>query len=93
MAQRFVSARLPGALLQGELSRRESIPAAAVIARVVTGERELEDYRLQGTSCNRDAIGATITWSYGDVQRSRYKSSGGSYLSAGQRTGRGGSGL
>ena len=39
-------------------------------------------FKLQGTSCNRDAIGATITWSYGDVQRSRYKSSGGSYLSS-----------
>jgi enediyne biosynthesis protein E4 len=38
--------------------------------------------KLQGTSCNRDAIGATITWSYGDVQRSRYKTSGGSYLSS-----------
>jgi hypothetical protein len=41
--------------------------------------------KLQGTSCNRDAIGATITWSYGDVQRSRYKSSGGSYLSSHDR--------
>jgi hypothetical protein len=38
--------------------------------------------RLQGTSCNRDAIGAAITWSYGDVSRSRYKTSGGSYLSS-----------
>ncbi len=38
--------------------------------------------RLQGTSCNRDAIGATITWSYGDVVRTRYKSNGGSYLSS-----------
>jgi hypothetical protein len=37
--------------------------------------------KLQGTSCNRDAIGATITWSYGDVVRSRYKANGGSYLS------------
>jgi enediyne biosynthesis protein E4 len=37
---------------------------------------------LQGTGCNRDAIGAKITWSYGDVVRSRFKSSGGSYLSA-----------
>ena len=45
MAQRFVSARLPGALFEGELSRRESITAAAVIGRVVTGDRELEDYR------------------------------------------------
>jgi hypothetical protein len=37
---------------------------------------------LQGTSCNRDAIGATITWSFGDVVRHRYKSNGGSYLSS-----------
>src|SRR5215471_334653 len=38
--------------------------------------------KLQGTGCNRDAVGAKITWSYGDVVRSRFKSSGGSYLSA-----------
>jgi len=38
--------------------------------------------KLQGTSCNRDAVGATITWSYGDVVRSRYKANGGSYLSS-----------
>ena len=38
--------------------------------------------RLQGTSCNRDAIGATLTWSAGDWKRSRYKSNGGSYLSS-----------
>lgn len=38
--------------------------------------------RLQGTSCNRDAIGATITWSAGGVIRRRYKSNGGSYLSS-----------
>ncbi len=37
---------------------------------------------LQGTSCNRDAIGATISWSFGDVIRRRYKSNGGSYLSS-----------
>ena len=37
---------------------------------------------LQGTSCNRDAIGATITWSVGDVIRRRYKTNGGSYLSS-----------
>jgi enediyne biosynthesis protein E4 len=37
---------------------------------------------LQGTSCNRDAIGATITWSFGDVIRRRYKTNGGSYLSS-----------
>jgi predicted NUDIX family NTP pyrophosphohydrolase len=38
--------------------------------------------RLQGTTCNRDAVGATITWSAGGVTRSRYKSNGGSYMSS-----------
>jgi predicted NUDIX family NTP pyrophosphohydrolase len=38
--------------------------------------------KLQGTGCNRDAIGAKITWSSGDVVRRRFKSSGGSYLSS-----------
>ena len=38
--------------------------------------------RLQGTTCNRDAIGARITWSMKDVVRSRLKTSGGSYLSS-----------
>jgi hypothetical protein len=38
--------------------------------------------RLQGTACNRDAIGATLKWSAGGMTRTRYKSSGGSYLSS-----------
>jgi hypothetical protein len=38
--------------------------------------------RLQGTTCNRDAIGATITWSVNGKVRSRYKANGGSYLSS-----------
>ncbi|HET7218457.1 MAG TPA: CRTAC1 family protein [Vicinamibacterales bacterium] len=38
--------------------------------------------KLQGTGCNRDAIGATITWSANGVTRSRLKTSGGSYLSS-----------
>jgi enediyne biosynthesis protein E4 len=38
--------------------------------------------RLQGTGCNRDAIGATLTWSAGGVTRKRLKSNGGSYLSS-----------
>jgi hypothetical protein len=38
--------------------------------------------RLQGTACNRDAVGATITWSANGTTRSRYKSNGGSYLSS-----------
>jgi enediyne biosynthesis protein E4 len=38
--------------------------------------------QLEGTKCNRDAIGARITWSAGGVVRSRLKTSGGSYLSS-----------
>jgi len=38
--------------------------------------------RLQGTKCNRDAIGAKITWCTGGVTRSRLKNNGGSYLSS-----------
>lgn len=37
---------------------------------------------LQGTSCNRDAIGARLAWSVGGVVRRRLKTGGGSYLSA-----------
>ncbi len=38
--------------------------------------------KLQGTGCNRDAIGAVITWSVGGAKRIRFKVGGGSYLSA-----------
>jgi hypothetical protein len=38
--------------------------------------------KLQGTTCNRDAIGATITWSVNGVTRSRFKTHGGSYMSS-----------
>lgn len=38
--------------------------------------------KLQGVKCNRDAIGARLTWSVGDVRRSRQKNNGGSYLSS-----------
>jgi hypothetical protein len=38
--------------------------------------------KLQGTSCNRDAVGAIITWSAGGTTRSRFKANGGSYLSS-----------
>jgi hypothetical protein len=38
--------------------------------------------KLQGVNCNRDAVGAHITWSAGGVTRSRAKNGGGSYLSA-----------
>lgn len=38
--------------------------------------------QLQGTDCNRDAIGARIAWSVGGTVRRRFKTSGGSYLSS-----------
>jgi hypothetical protein len=38
--------------------------------------------KLQGTACNRDAVGATIAWSAGGTVRRRLKSNGGSYLSS-----------
>jgi enediyne biosynthesis protein E4 len=37
--------------------------------------------RLQGVTCNRDAIGAIITWSAGGIRKSKLKPGGGSYLS------------
>jgi enediyne biosynthesis protein E4 len=38
--------------------------------------------RLQGRTCNRDGVGALMTWSAGGVKRSRFKRAGGSYLSS-----------
>ena len=38
--------------------------------------------KLQGVTCNRDAIGAQISWSAGGKNRSRFKNGGGSYLSS-----------
>jgi hypothetical protein len=38
--------------------------------------------KVQGTKCNRDAIGALITWSVGGRTRSRMRNAGGSYLSS-----------
>ena len=38
--------------------------------------------KLQGTACNRDAIGALITWSVGGAKKIKLKTGGGSYLSS-----------
>jgi len=38
--------------------------------------------KLIGVRANRDAIGAQITWTYGDTTRSRLKTGGGSFLSS-----------
>ncbi len=37
---------------------------------------------LTGKTCNRDAVGARITWQAGDLKRSTMKIGGGSYLSS-----------
>jgi len=37
---------------------------------------------LEGTACNRDAVGARITWSFGGQTRTRIKTGAGSYLSS-----------
>jgi hypothetical protein len=46
------------------------------------GENHWVGLKLMGKRCNRDAIGARLTWSAGGVKRSRLKNAGGSYLSA-----------
>jgi hypothetical protein len=38
--------------------------------------------KLEGVTCNRDAIGAKVRWSAGGVVRTRWKNGGGSYLSS-----------
>jgi hypothetical protein len=38
--------------------------------------------KLEGVTCNRDAIGSRIRWLAGGVVRSRLKNGGGSYLSS-----------
>ena len=56
---------------------------APVLLKNNTGEgNHWLGLKLQGTACNRDAVGATITWSSGGTVRRRYKSNGGSYLSS-----------
>lgn len=56
---------------------------APVLLKNNTGEgNHWVGVKLQGTGCNRDAIGARISWSAGGTTRSRYKANGGSYLSS-----------
>jgi len=49
--------------------------------RAATGNHWL-GVRLVGKKCNRDAVGARITYQAGDLKRSRIKVGGGSYLSS-----------
>ncbi|MEO5820880.1 MAG: CRTAC1 family protein [Vicinamibacteraceae bacterium] len=57
--------------------------AAPAILKNVSGEgHHWLGLALQGVTCNRDAIGAKITWSFNGQTRTRLKTSGGSYLSS-----------
>jgi hypothetical protein len=56
---------------------------APLLLRNNAGERNhWTGVKLQGVKCNRDAIGARLTWSAGGVKKSRLKNNGGSYLSS-----------
>jgi Pyruvate/2-oxoacid:ferredoxin oxidoreductase gamma subunit len=56
---------------------------APLILRNTSGEgNHWLGLRLEGTKCNRDAIGALLSWSVGGVKRSRLKTNGGSYLAS-----------
>jgi len=57
--------------------------AAPELLKNVSGEgNHWLGLTLQGTACNRDAVGAKITWSSGGQTRARIKTAGGSYLSS-----------
>jgi hypothetical protein len=57
--------------------------AAPILLRNRTGnENGWAGLRLKGVNCNRDAVGARITWMSGGVKRTRLKTNGGSYLSS-----------
>jgi enediyne biosynthesis protein E4 len=56
--------------------------APLLLKNVVANGHHWIGLSLQGTTCNRDAIGAKISWSFGDARRTRLKTSGGSYLSS-----------
>ena len=38
--------------------------------------------KLEGRTCNRDAVGARLTWSVGGAKKTRLRTAGGSYLSS-----------
>jgi hypothetical protein len=56
--------------------------APVLLRNATAGDNHWVGLKLQGATCNRDAIGARLAWSAGGVQRSRMKNSGGSYLSS-----------
>jgi hypothetical protein len=56
--------------------------APLLLRNTVGAENHWLGVRLVGKKCNRDAIGARVTYQVGDLKRSRMKVGGGSYLSS-----------
>jgi hypothetical protein len=55
---------------------------APVLLRNEAASGSWAGVKLQGTTANRDAIGARVAWSAGGVVRERFRAGGGSYLSS-----------
>jgi enediyne biosynthesis protein E4 len=56
--------------------------APLLLKNVAARENHWLGVRLTGTKANPDAIGAKLTWTAGDLKRTRLKIAGGSYLSS-----------
>lgn len=56
--------------------------APLLLRNQAAGGRHWVGIKLVGKKCNRDAIGARVTWKAGTLQRSRLKVGGGSYLAS-----------
>jgi enediyne biosynthesis protein E4 len=56
--------------------------APLLLRNRAAGGRRWVGLKLEGKDCNRDAVGALLTWSVAGVQRSRLRNGGGSYLSS-----------
>jgi hypothetical protein len=56
--------------------------APVLLRNTATSGNHWLGIRLIGKKCNRDAIGARVTWQSGDLNRHQFKVGGGSYLSS-----------
>lgn len=53
-----------------------------LLRNLVGGKNNWLGIKLTGRTCNIDAVGARITWSFSGITRSRVKTGGGSFLSS-----------
>jgi hypothetical protein len=56
--------------------------APVLLRNTAAGGSHWLGVRLIGKKCNRDAVGARVTWQSGDLKRHQFKVGGGSYLSS-----------